>query len=201
MIDVPWELEWRACPPLPAGGHHHGARVHRARRPGGRIGRPCGAVARQFTARESLARETTARQARGQGDPGQAAGRARHEVRPHGQGRAGGQPPRAGANVTVRGRAGRSRRGIPRLAGKNGSGRGPSCQHTMLVRQNGRLVSHKTCGQHCTGSGEKPADPNLAGGAAADSLNGRVRGCLLPGEEYADDAQTAIGGEASAVHG
>jgi hypothetical protein len=92
-------------------------------------------------------------------------------------------------------------RGIPRLAGKNGSGRGPSCQHTMLVRQNGRLVSHKTCGQHCTGSGEKPADPNLAGGAAADSLNGRVRGCLLPGEEYADDAQTAVGGEASAVHG
>ena len=50
-------------------------------------------------------------------------------------------------------------RGIPRLAGKNGSGRCPSCQHTTLLRQDGNLISHKAGGQHCTGSGEKPADP------------------------------------------
>jgi hypothetical protein len=53
----------------------------------------------------------------------------------------------------------RAGRGIPRLAGKNGSGRCPSCQHTTLLRQDGNLISHKVRGQHCTGSGEKAADP------------------------------------------
>lgn len=29
----------------------------------------------------------------------------------------------------------------------------------MQLRQDGNLISHKARGQHCTGSGEKPADP------------------------------------------
>jgi integrase len=50
-------------------------------------------------------------------------------------------------------------RGIPRLAGKEGSARCGTCQRMTLLRQDGRMVSHNTRGEHCAGSGEKPADP------------------------------------------
>jgi integrase len=50
-------------------------------------------------------------------------------------------------------------RGIPRLAGKEGSGRCPVCQHSVLLRQDGSVGRHKTGGDPCPGSGEGPGDP------------------------------------------
>jgi integrase len=54
-------------------------------------------------------------------------------------------------------------RGIPRLAGKDGSGRCPACKRTIQLRQDGTLIRHKLDGEHCLGSGEQPGDvPYLA---------------------------------------
>ena len=50
-------------------------------------------------------------------------------------------------------------RGIPRLAGKEGSGRCPACGLTIQLRRDGTLVSHKTKGAQCAGTGEEPAEP------------------------------------------
>jgi hypothetical protein len=54
-------------------------------------------------------------------------------------------------------------RGIPRLAGKDGSGRCPTCNRTIQLRQDGTLIRHKLDGERCAGSGEQPgAGPSLA---------------------------------------
>ena len=54
-------------------------------------------------------------------------------------------------------------RGIPRLAGKDGSGRCSACNRTIQLRQAGTLIKHKLDGEHCAGSGEQPGDgPPLA---------------------------------------
>ncbi len=50
-------------------------------------------------------------------------------------------------------------RGIPRLAGKEGSGRCPACNRTVLLRRDGLVVSHKTVDGTCSGSGQGPAEP------------------------------------------
>jgi integrase len=49
-------------------------------------------------------------------------------------------------------------RGVPRLAGKDGSGRCPACNRTTQLRQDGTLIRHKLDGEHCAGSGEWPSD-------------------------------------------
>jgi hypothetical protein len=51
------------------------------------------------------------------------------------------------------------RAGIPRLAGKDGSGRCPACGYTIQVRQDGSLIRHKMGGERCAGSGEWPGEP------------------------------------------
>ena len=54
-------------------------------------------------------------------------------------------------------------RGIPRLAGKDGSGRCPVCNRTIQLRQDRTLISHKLDGEYCAGSGKQPGDgPALA---------------------------------------
>jgi integrase len=54
-------------------------------------------------------------------------------------------------------------RGIPRLAGKDGSGRCPACNRITQLRKDGTLIRHKLDGKHCAGSGEWPGDrPSLA---------------------------------------
>jgi hypothetical protein len=54
-------------------------------------------------------------------------------------------------------------RGIPRLVGKDGSGRCLACNRTIQLRQDGTLISHKLDGQHCPGSRQQPGDaPSLA---------------------------------------
>jgi hypothetical protein len=50
-------------------------------------------------------------------------------------------------------------RGIPRLAGKNGSGRCPVCTRAIQLRQDGTLIRHKVGLQRCTGSEMLPAEP------------------------------------------
>jgi len=50
-------------------------------------------------------------------------------------------------------------RGIPRLAGKDGGGRCPACGRTIQLRRDGTTVRHKTGGEMCPGSGDKPAGP------------------------------------------
>ena len=50
-------------------------------------------------------------------------------------------------------------RGIPRLAGKDGSGRCPACNRTIQLRQDGTLIRHKLGGERCSGSEEHPASP------------------------------------------
>lgn len=50
-------------------------------------------------------------------------------------------------------------RGIPRLAGKEGSGRCPACGLTIQLRRDGTIVSHKAKGAQCAGTGEQPAGP------------------------------------------
>jgi hypothetical protein len=50
-------------------------------------------------------------------------------------------------------------RGIPRLAGKEGSGRCPACGMTILLRRDGTVVKHKRNGAQCAGTGEWPAGP------------------------------------------
>lgn len=50
-------------------------------------------------------------------------------------------------------------RGIPRLAGKGGSGRCPGCNHTIQLRQDGTLIRHKKGAERCAGSGKQPNDP------------------------------------------
>jgi len=49
-------------------------------------------------------------------------------------------------------------RGIPRLAGKEGSGRCPACRLTIQLRRNGAIISHKAKGAQCGGTGERPAE-------------------------------------------
>ena len=50
-------------------------------------------------------------------------------------------------------------RGIPRLAGKEGSGRCPACNRTVLLRRDGLVISHKTGSVRCPGSVQEPAEP------------------------------------------
>jgi integrase len=50
-------------------------------------------------------------------------------------------------------------RGIPRLAGKDGSGRCPACGLTIQLRRDGTVVRHKRKGTQCEGTGESPAEP------------------------------------------
>jgi len=50
-------------------------------------------------------------------------------------------------------------RGIPRLAGKEGSGRCPACNRTVLLRRDGLVISHKTGSLRCPGSVQEPAEP------------------------------------------
>jgi integrase len=49
-------------------------------------------------------------------------------------------------------------RGIPRLAGKEGSGRCPACNRTVLLRRDGLVISHKAGDVRCPGSGQEPAE-------------------------------------------
>jgi hypothetical protein len=46
-----------------------------------------------------------------------------------------------------------------RLTGKEGNGRCPSCKRTVLLRQDGKLIGHKTGGLLCPGSGQEPGEP------------------------------------------
>ena len=50
-------------------------------------------------------------------------------------------------------------RGIRRLAGKEGNGRCPACDRTVLLRSDGLIIGHKTGGTRCPGSGQEPAEP------------------------------------------
>ena len=50
-------------------------------------------------------------------------------------------------------------RGITRLAGKEGSGRCPACNRTVLLRRDGLVISHKTGNVRCPGSVQEPAEP------------------------------------------
>jgi integrase len=50
-------------------------------------------------------------------------------------------------------------RGIPRLAGKDGSGRCPVCARTIQLRQDGTLIRHKIGAERCIGSEEPPGEP------------------------------------------
>jgi integrase len=50
-------------------------------------------------------------------------------------------------------------RGIPRLAGKEGSGRCPACGLTILLRRDGAIVRHKMNGARRAGTGQRPAEP------------------------------------------
>jgi integrase len=50
-------------------------------------------------------------------------------------------------------------RGIRRLAGKEGSGLCPACNRAVLLRRDGLVISHKTSGMRCSGSGQEPAEP------------------------------------------
>lgn len=50
-------------------------------------------------------------------------------------------------------------RGIPRLAGKDGNGRCPGCNHTIRLRQDGTLIRHKMGTERCIGSGSHPSEP------------------------------------------
>jgi hypothetical protein len=50
-------------------------------------------------------------------------------------------------------------RGIARVAGKNGSGRCPACNRTILLRQDGTLINHKTAGERCSGGECWPREP------------------------------------------
>ena len=50
-------------------------------------------------------------------------------------------------------------RGIRRLAGKEGNGRCPACDRTVLLRRDGLIIGHKTGDTRCPGSGQEPAEP------------------------------------------
>ena len=50
-------------------------------------------------------------------------------------------------------------RGVPRLAGKDGSGRCPACNRTIQVRQDGTLIRHKIGIERCPGSEASPSEP------------------------------------------
>jgi hypothetical protein len=50
-------------------------------------------------------------------------------------------------------------RGIPRLAGKDGWGRCSACDHTIRLRLDGLLGSHKIDSIPCSGTGAAPAEP------------------------------------------
>jgi hypothetical protein len=49
-------------------------------------------------------------------------------------------------------------RGIPRLAGKDGSGWCPYCTHTIQLRQDGTLIKHKVGAERCPGSEGPPGE-------------------------------------------
>lgn len=49
-------------------------------------------------------------------------------------------------------------RGIPRLAGKDGNGRCPGCNHTIELRQDGTLIKHKVGAERCPGSEGPPGE-------------------------------------------
>lgn len=49
-------------------------------------------------------------------------------------------------------------RGIPRLAGKEGSGRCPGCNRSIQLRQDGTLIRHKIGTERCVGSGQAPGE-------------------------------------------
>ena len=51
------------------------------------------------------------------------------------------------------------RPGIPRLAGKDGSGRCPVCTRTIQLRQDSTLIRHKIGPERCTGSEGLPSEP------------------------------------------
>lgn len=50
-------------------------------------------------------------------------------------------------------------RGVPRLAGKDGSGRCPACNRTIQVRQDDTLIRHKIGTERCPGSEASPSEP------------------------------------------
>lgn len=50
-------------------------------------------------------------------------------------------------------------RGVPRLVGKDGSGRCPACNRTIQVRQDGTLIRHKIGTERCSGSEGPPDEP------------------------------------------
>lgn len=49
-------------------------------------------------------------------------------------------------------------RGIPRLVGKEGSGRCAGCHRTVLLRGDGLIINHKTGDVRCPGSRQEPAE-------------------------------------------
>lgn len=49
-------------------------------------------------------------------------------------------------------------RGIPRLAGKEGSGRCAGCHRTVPLRSDGLIINHKTGDARCPGSRQEPAE-------------------------------------------
>ena len=51
-----------------------------------------------------------------------------------------------------------SGRGTPRLIGTENTARCRSCGYAVRLRLDGRIIAHKTAGDHCPGSGETPAD-------------------------------------------
>ena len=50
-------------------------------------------------------------------------------------------------------------RGIPRFAGKEGNGRCPACNRTIVLRQDGTLIRHKLGAERCPGSEGQPVEP------------------------------------------
>jgi integrase len=52
-----------------------------------------------------------------------------------------------------------SGRGIPRLGGKEGSGRCLACNRTIQLRKDGTLIKHKLGAKYCEGSGTRPGEP------------------------------------------
>ena len=82
----------------------------------------------------------------------------------------------------------RTGRGIPRLAGKEGWGRCALCGHTIRLRLDGLVGSHKIDGAACAGTGAAPAEPMalaswlpLCTGLTAQGLQTMP---VIPGQPY-----------------